>query len=223
MDCWLFIYIRVSFSQFILSCFIILLGLCVDFLFYHRWLFTWYNFFRVNVQEGISSYYGTHSYLWYFYGAIPVLLGPFLPFFVYGCKFERSLLFFISPLLVILSCVPHKEFRFIQPLLPFFHIITGIGVYNFYNSSFSKKSILAFFIILSFCINALVSVIYTRGFSTASIAITDYLHHEKEAKSALFLVSHSCPLYAGVLRPNIHLDYIKMEPPFLTNYTLVNR
>ena len=199
-------------------------GLAIDFLFYGRWLFTWYNFFMVNLGEGISSYYGTLPFLWYFFGAIPILLGPLLPFFIWSCIYSgsSSLLICIFPFVSILSLVSHKELRFLYPIFPMMNTITGIGIYHFYHttkiSQQTKNALLA----ILFIIAAIISVLYCRGFSTAGIEMTDYLHRHIGNRSVLFLFSHAAPLYAGVLRAEAKLDYVHMEPPFLKNFTHIN-
>lgn len=69
------------------------MGLClVDSIYYGHFTFTPWNFFRVNVLKGVSSFYGSHNCHWYLSQGIPVVLGAFtLPFLLQVYQSVRSL------------------------------------------------------------------------------------------------------------------------------------
>ncbi|CAG9583638.1 GPI alpha-mannosyltransferase III [Leishmania major strain Friedlin] len=55
-------------------------GVCfVDYSFYHRLLFTPYNFLKFNCLLGVSKYYGVHAPYWYCL-ALPAMAAPFVFF-----------------------------------------------------------------------------------------------------------------------------------------------
>lgn len=43
------------------------------------------NFLKFNVLHELATFYGSHSWHWYFTQGLPVILGPHLPFFLHGC------------------------------------------------------------------------------------------------------------------------------------------
>ena len=104
---------------------------CVDKAFYGRWTFPMLEFVRFNVVSGGARLYGTHPWHWYVSQAIPAQLFTYVPFAVVGAwralRSSRSWEAAIShhaPLLgalayvVAMSLQPHKELRFVLPVLP---------------------------------------------------------------------------------------------------------
>ncbi|CAJ1993486.1 GPI alpha-mannosyltransferase III [Leishmania donovani] len=58
-------------------------GVCfVDYIFYHRLVFTPYNFLKFNYLLGVSKYYGVHAPYWYFV-TLPAMAAPFVFFLVW--------------------------------------------------------------------------------------------------------------------------------------------
>lgn len=112
---------------------VVALGLlaCVDYLFYHRWMITPFNFLKYNVFLGVSTLYGTHPLHWYLTVGLGVVGGPhvlflcLLPGILQQCQVgERTrrllceILFVGGVTLALHSLSAHKEFRFIFPVLP---------------------------------------------------------------------------------------------------------
>eukprot|EP00112_Aurelia_sp_Birch-Aquarium-sp1_P020187 Seg5146.2 transcript_id=Seg5146.2/GoldUCD/mRNA.D3Y31 product="GPI mannosyltransferase 3" protein_id=Seg5146.2/GoldUCD/D3Y31 len=56
----------------------------VDYLFYGRFIIVHFNFIKFNVMQGMSGFYGTHPWHWYFTQGIPVVLFTHLPLFLLG-------------------------------------------------------------------------------------------------------------------------------------------
>nr|CAD7198176.1 unnamed protein product [Timema douglasi] len=55
----------------------------LDTFFYGRWIFTPWNFLKVNILSGIGSFYGSHPVYWYFIIGIPAVLGfHLIPFII---------------------------------------------------------------------------------------------------------------------------------------------
>ncbi|XP_014281263.1 GPI mannosyltransferase 3 [Halyomorpha halys] len=111
-----------------------ILNVAIDSYYYGSLTFTPFNFFKINVLENIGSFYGTHNLFWYWYIGLPVVIGlqiiPLyltvllkifnLSHFIRSLKYdvESQMILTIIWTVTVLSFIPHKEFRFLLPLLP---------------------------------------------------------------------------------------------------------
>ncbi|XP_029495112.1 GPI mannosyltransferase 3 isoform X1 [Oncorhynchus nerka] len=106
----------------------------IDCIFYGKWTLVQYNFLKFNVFHNVAEFYGSHPWHWYFTQGFVVVIGPHLPFFLYGCtlasKRYRIMLITIVWTVMVYSCLAHKEFRFIYPVLPFCMVFCGIALVN---------------------------------------------------------------------------------------------
>ncbi|KAK2920225.1 GPI mannosyltransferase 3 [Channa argus] len=110
----------------------VVISTVVDCLFYEKWTLVQFNFLKFNIFHGVAGFYGSHPWHWYFTQGFPVIIGPHLPFFLHGCtltyKRHKILLAAVLWTIVIYSLLPHKEFRFIYPVLPFCMVFCGISL-----------------------------------------------------------------------------------------------
>ncbi|KAI8621107.1 Alg9-like mannosyltransferase family-domain-containing protein [Chytriomyces sp. MP71] len=91
----------------------------LDTAFYQTPTFVPYTFFRFNLAQGIASFYGVHTWHWYLSQGLPVVLFTLLPFTAWTLLKRGGDVRGVSVATVCLySCVKHKEFRFVMPLLP---------------------------------------------------------------------------------------------------------
>uniref|UniRef100_A0A4W5MBR1 Mannosyltransferase n=1 Tax=Hucho hucho TaxID=62062 RepID=A0A4W5MBR1_9TELE len=101
----------------------------IDCMFYGKWTLVQYNFLKLNVFHNVADFYGSYPWHWYFTQGFVVVIGPHLPFFLYGCtlasKRYRIMLITIVWTVMVYSCLAHKEFRFIYPVLPFCMVFCG--------------------------------------------------------------------------------------------------
>lgn len=115
---------------------IIGLSILIDSLAHGSFIITPFNFLKTNLFQGISSNYGSHPWHWYLSQGLPATLGiQILPFALATIhiirnrniyKNELVLLGAITFTIFIYSLLPHKEFRFILPILPMvFNINSG--------------------------------------------------------------------------------------------------
>lgn len=66
---------------FVVGGFTVICLCLLDSIFYGHFTFTPWNFFKVNVLKGVSSFYGSHPFHWYLTQGVPVVLGVFtIPF-----------------------------------------------------------------------------------------------------------------------------------------------
>lgn len=97
-------------------------GVMIDFWLYSKFTFSVYNYFFVNVIEGVASSFGTSPYYQYVIAILTapgpfgiVLLFSYLLLWWYDPK--NILLWVITPFLIGHSIIPHKELRFLFPLV----------------------------------------------------------------------------------------------------------
>ncbi len=92
---------------------------------YGRFELTPWNYFEDQVVKDVASYFGVFGVEWYFVEGSLALLNPL--FFVWfaivmrrgwGDRFSRSVACGIAVFFVVHSLTPHKELRFLVPVLP---------------------------------------------------------------------------------------------------------
>lgn len=189
-------------------------------------------FFKFNVLEGVASFYGTQPWHWYFTMGLPTIMGTFVIPFVFAIiqtlrqpqmyPERMDLMYSILFTLIVYSLQPHKEFRFILPLLPIcLHITTS------FLSNWSRKAsyFTIWFVALFFLISNVMpaihfSVVHQRGTNDIMESIEriarEYRHENGKPADILFLMPcHSTPWYSHV-HQNVSMRFLTCEPN-LTN------
>ncbi|KAM9409446.1 GPI mannosyltransferase 3 isoform 1-T4 [Pholidichthys leucotaenia] len=104
----------------------------IDCLYYEKWTLVQFNFLKFNIFHGVADFYGSHPWHWYFTQGFPVVIGAHLPLLLHGCSLAfrryKILLAAIIWTIVVYSLLPHKEFRFIYPVLPLCMIFCGTSL-----------------------------------------------------------------------------------------------
>jgi phosphatidylinositol glycan class B len=99
------------------------LGILVDMWFYDAYLYTFINYFKVNLVDDVASTFGTSP--WYTYISY-ILVFPTMPIgililsalLIWMIRQPKSaIVWSVLPFLVVHSLIPHKEERFLFPLL----------------------------------------------------------------------------------------------------------
>ncbi len=95
----------------------------VDSWMYGKWTPVLLNFFRFNFLTSGASFYGRHSWHWYFSQGLPAMAFTFLPFAMIGILWSKqwALAGLIAWVLALYSILGHKEFRSVLHFL--FHSI----------------------------------------------------------------------------------------------------
>ncbi|XP_069029796.1 GPI mannosyltransferase 3 [Embiotoca jacksoni] len=110
----------------------LLVSTVIDCLFYEKWTLVQFNFLKLNIFHGVADFYGSHPWHWYLTQGFAVVIGPHLPFFLHGCTLAfrkyKILLAAVVWTVLVYSLLPHKEFRFIYPVLPFCMVFCGISL-----------------------------------------------------------------------------------------------
>ncbi|XP_071438647.1 GPI mannosyltransferase 3 [Hetaerina americana] len=203
----------------------IALSVLVDTYFYGKLIFTPWNFFMMNVFNGVGAFYGIHGLYWYVFCGLPVILGVNLIPFLYGAwrilknkepAIESVLLFGITWTIFLFSFLPHKEFRFILPVLPMALFICCRRLSQW---SRNAKSPLLWIVGITLIIgNALPAFYFGFYHQRGTVDVMDYLAKEagksQPKPNFLFLMPcHSTPLYSH-LHVNIPTKFLSCEPDF---------
>jgi phosphatidylinositol glycan class B len=195
--CWLFFirktkirYFLVLFAAFLL---VLLAGTCLDTWFYGRFVFTQWNYFHVNFIEDKASMFGTSP--WYFYlltllksptyfVGIPValsivLLAVFQPKNVY--------LWCFIPFFVLHSFIPHKEERFLFPIVYLSPVILAMA-YNQIRVFLQKRMItkvVSYVLLIAFAVVNLTGVVVVsqKGGGLARMCTTKYIYERYNDRS----------------------------------------
>ena len=206
------------------------IGFCylLDSWYYGKPTFTPLNFYRTNVANNISLFYGANAWHYYLTQGIPFDLLALLPFFVNGlyATFAKTPIPALNVArnaciwtISFLSLISHKEFRFIQPLLPSFHCLAAYSLLRLAHLSQEtaarsklmpsiRKSHVA--LILGVNIPAIVFfiVIHMRG----QVDIMRYLHviPQEALRSVGFLMPcHSTPWQSHLHRRHLEIQGIE--------------
>ncbi len=123
------------------------LSIAVDSVYYGRLVLTPLTFLNRNVLQSVSLFYGSNPWHWYLSQGLPVLCLTSLPFVVQGwfaidrrLSYARALLRYPEKVglkllaettffsIVAFSLLGHKEFRFLQPVLPLLHLLAAYSL-----------------------------------------------------------------------------------------------
>lgn len=109
--------------------------LLVDRVFFGFWALPFLGNFHFNALLGMARIYGEHSWPWYWIAGIPAVAGlltPTLPhsfFWTAKSRDQSNMLTLMRVValcyIMVLSMSPHKEFRFLLPVLPILVILSA--------------------------------------------------------------------------------------------------
>jgi phosphatidylinositol glycan class B len=108
---------------------IIALGVVIDSWFYDKWVLTSWNYFQQNILLNKAANFGTSPWWYYieqtFLKAFPPISVIYiLSVFIYFIIYPKSVLTWtIIPFLAIHFLIPHKELRFMYPLIGFLPVM----------------------------------------------------------------------------------------------------
>lgn len=166
--------------------FVVLIGLLIDSWFYGELIFTPLNYFYKNIVEDVASKFGTST--WYYY--LLKLLS--YPTYFIGIPLTVSLVVVLIlnprnlfiwcfiPFFIIHSIVPHKEERFIFPMVYLFPVIM-VTAYKKVLKLLKNKIIIR---ILNYCLAIIFIIINAIGLTAMSqkaagigrMEISKYIH-----------------------------------------------
>jgi GPI mannosyltransferase 3 len=158
---WLLVYARPLWKPylfiFIGALLAVGLNLWVDHWFYGEWIVSPYRYYEANIIKDAASTYGTTPWYDYFVlfatqGIPPISIILLLLFFVALVKRPKQLMIFVFlPFLLGHIIVPHKEFRFLYPMVLPFLFICFSGLDAIWGKISDKKWLKPLFNVLVFC------------------------------------------------------------------------
>lgn len=108
---------------------VLLIGIFLDIRLYGEFVLTAWNYFYVNLVEDVASNYGTEAWWNYFYsifrfGFFPISIPIIISFLWLIFKKPRNIFIWtILPLFIVHSIIPHKELRYVFPMVNLVPII----------------------------------------------------------------------------------------------------
>ncbi len=104
-------------------------GIVIDRWFYGRWVFTSWNYFAQNLVEGKAATFGTSPWWYYIEQTLvnafpPLSLVLVAAVFLYFILFPKDIITWtLVPFLAVHFLIPHKEIRFLFPVIGFLPVM----------------------------------------------------------------------------------------------------
>ncbi|KAF3482934.1 uncharacterized protein GIQ15_02258 [Arthroderma uncinatum] len=222
---------------------ILAVSVLADRSYYGTWTLPPFRFLYFNLVQSLAVFYGKNDWHYYLSQGYPLLLITALPFALIGifkslvpgtasstnvsASVRRQLAIACLAMPAILSLVPHKEVRFIYPILPCLHILAARPISQFFTPSISSASgsytprrlLLVFLVLVNVVIAVYTSVIHASGV----IDVMGYLRQQQDSHyryeptrglTAGFLMPcHSTPWRSHLVSPYIRAWALGCEPP----------
>lgn len=198
---------------------VLLLDGTINYWFYSRFKIPLWSFFKFNVADSLSSFYGVSRIDFYFLQAIPILLLNYLPFFLYGfmstawSDYKGLLLWY----LLVFTAIPHKEFRFIYPMMPVLLTYSASGLLQL-SSRISKRRVKQIAGI-TLALSAILSYYFTQYHEVGELQIPTLVRDKivvSELQDRPISVGFLTPCHSTPFQSHFHLPESQAEIWFLT-------
>ncbi|KAJ3190186.1 hypothetical protein HDU85_000477 [Gaertneriomyces sp. JEL0708] len=202
----------------------------IDGMFYEELTFVPLNFVRHNLLDGIASFYGTHPWHWYLSQGYPVTAFTFLIPILWHASLSRfadldkELLKLIGWVLAVYSMLPHKEFRFIYPILPPTLVCAGKALADLKRRAVrggpKQQNLFALLCLMLVVTNAAMAYLFGRVHQRGVMDALGWLRERSQktgaqvhVKDIVFMMPcHSTPYY-GHIHAQIPMRFLTCEPP----------
>ena len=164
---------------------IVLVGIVIDSWFYGEIVFTPWFYFKANIIEGAASTFGTEPWYYYFKKILvffnPVIGFPLLLAFLLLLFFKpkNMYMWIIFPFFLVHILIPHKEYRFLFPLLYLFPIILVLGFIEVSKLLQHRifKVLITIYFVFALLINTIGLIVMTqKPPGIGRMNITKYIH-----------------------------------------------
>ncbi|CAH8462171.1 unnamed protein product [Dicrocoelium dendriticum] len=253
----LFSYCTVGVACLGLSC-------LVDRVCFGRWTINQWNFILFNLLRGGSQIYGSHSWHWYLSQGLFAMLWTQTPFVLFGFilpwlkaststsrkylltkrtflpvdgrKSSKLIIFLFSWTVFCYSCLAHKEFRFIFPLLPLAMYLCASATVRLTESAQVGKLQRArrrwiVFLLIAFThapLGLYTTLVHQRGTLDAVTALHRAIENQKvdhtghmrpmaDIQALVLMPCHSFPS-VGYLHHNITLRHLSCDPDLSASF-----
>ena len=181
---------------------------------YGKFTVVFYNFLKFNLVG--SAVYGAHPWHWYLTQGLPAILGTHSIFiavaFIKQRDYPRQFMGVVIATVLFFSVISHKEFRFIQHLLPICMIWAGLGLH--WISRHLERSSLYTLIMLNSLVNVLVAFYIGFFHQRGTISVVhDLSTSVKSGDSVVFLTPcHATPYHSHIHAPEVELRFLDCSP-----------
>lgn len=208
---------------------VLAMGVLLDSWMYGKLECTAWNYFKVNLVDDVASDYGVmpwYQIIQYIVDAPIIPLGVFIIVSIVIMLISKPpsiFLWTITPLIVVHTCIPHKELRFLFPIVNFIPVvlIQGGSEITKWGRQFPQvRSALIYTMVLCFLFINLTGLV-ALGFKAAGAgrsAITGYIHRQWNGQPVQLLYTDGCNPY----KPWDILKEGHYEPQRMTTHMLRN-
>ena len=175
-----------------------------------------WRFLEFNVLQNLSIFYGHHAWHWYLTQGLPVLAGTLLVPAGVGVWHAgpalRRLAYVAGATVAADSLLAHKEFRFVQPVLPILAVLGGHGLAAVATPQRPPTLAWTALAATQLPLAAYFSMVHQRGV----VDVTHWLRHlprHEPWSAAVLMPCHSTPWQAYIHQPNATLAFLTCEPP----------
>lgn len=214
--------IAIALLTLVIGGLVIIFGGMLDAYFYGSTeiIFTWWNFFQVNLSSKVSLLFGSMPWHFYLSQGLPFMGFTMLPLIGWAI-YRRGLswlLGFLASAIWFNSLIEHKEFRFIYPLMPVVLAYAGYGRHLLVHSPVLANKTKRLALAVLFVTNVLGTVYLSRWHISGPLNTMDWFRKEvdrigQDKVFAFFLMPcHSTPYYSYLHR-NVSLEFLSCTPP----------
>eukprot|EP00826_Nyctotherus_ovalis_P055111 TRINITY_DN7298_c0_g1_i4.p1 TRINITY_DN7298_c0_g1~~TRINITY_DN7298_c0_g1_i4.p1 ORF type:complete len:566 (+),score=82.68 TRINITY_DN7298_c0_g1_i4:3-1700(+) len=187
----------------------LLICFAIDYWFYKELVFAPLNFLKVNVLANISSYYGTQELFYYLRQALPNIFLGYGVLIIPGILISPCHSFLLAALayFCLMSYLPHKEDRFVLPVVSFLLVSAGRALAALFRR-LETVAVILLVLTVGHQVNKLVEV--NTVANVAPLDTMDFLRtiSPKHLKSVYMLMPcHTTPFYS-----HLHRDIVMRFP-----------
>ncbi|XP_063682285.1 GPI mannosyltransferase 3-like [Bolinopsis microptera] len=181
---------------------------------YGKFTFVFQNFLKFNMAG--SEVYGAHPWHWYLSQGVPAILGTHSIFiavaFIKERDYPRQFLGVVLATLFFFSTISHKEFRFVQHLMPICMVWAGLGLH--WISRHIERSSLYTIIMLNALVNIIVAFYIGFFHQRGTISVVhDLSSSVKSGDSVVFLTPcHATPYHSHIHNAEVDLRFLDCSP-----------
>jgi len=179
------------------------IGVLIDKWFYGEWVFTAWNYFKVNIIQGKASEFGVSPWYKYFYWNFIDLIPPFSLFILAGIIYSlikyRTNIFSLAviPFLLVHIIVAHKEPRFLFPAIGAAPLLLALVYRDFDGRYFKNVKIKNTILNLFFGLNIIMMAISCFKPASDRVGLYQYLYKQYNGKKAMLICRKDNPYEYG--------------------------
>ena len=191
--------------------------------FYNAWVFPPWNFFKFNVLNDGASQYGENSLFWAITQGLPTTLGVLFPVTLYQLFITTNnnktatavptiaKVAFLATVGIV-SIPKHKEFRFLNPLVPIAFAVSAKWLVES-NNNYNIKNIVIIGLLLQIPLALYLSLFHQRGMEAIVRKHVSRLGEEDVFDGGVHFWTpcHEHP-YLATLHKNLTTSYLECNP-----------